>query len=137
MVLIDTSLWIDILKDKDGSLVSAFREKTSSDIIVFTHFTQLELLQGAKDEFEWKSLDEYLKSQYYIETGEGTWREAARIYFELRRSGVTINSPIDCCIANLAIEYQALLLHRDHDFEKIAEIRPLKCEYFSPPLKKL
>ncbi len=133
MILVDTSLWIYILRDKEGSLLSAFREKTSSDIIVFTHFTQLELLQGAKDEFEWKRLDEYLKSQYYIETGESTWREAARIYFELRRSGVTISSPIDCCIASLAIEFQTLLLHQDHDFERIAEIRPLKCAYFNVP----
>lgn len=133
MILVDTSLWIYILRDRGGSLVSAFREKTSSDIIVFTRFTQLELLQGAKDEFEWKRLDEYLKSQYYIETGESTWREAARIYFELRRSGVTINSPVDCCIASLAVESQALLLHRDQDFERIAEIRPLKCEYFNLP----
>lgn len=48
----------------------------------------------------------------------------------MERSGVTINSPVDCCIAGLAIESQALLLHRDHDFERIAEIRPLKNEYF-------
>ena len=131
MILVDTSLWIHILRDKEGKLVQAFREKTSSDIIVFTHFTQLELLQGARDEFEWKRLDEYLESQYYIETGENTWRDAARIYFDLRRSGKTINSPIDCCIASLAIEAQALLLHLDHDFEKIAEIRPLNNEFFS------
>jgi predicted nucleic acid-binding protein len=130
MILVDTSLWIHILRDKDGRLVQAFREKTSPDIIAFTHFTQLELLQGAKDEFEWKRLDEYLESQYYIEAGENTWRDAARIYFDLRRSGVTISSPIDCCIASLAIEAQALLLHLDRDFEKIAGIRPLNNEFF-------
>jgi len=59
---------------------------------------QLELLQGAKNESEWKKLDKYLSSKYYLEVSETTWREAARIYFELRRKGITINSPIDCCI---------------------------------------
>lgn len=132
MILVDTSLWIHILRDKSGDLVKAFRKKTYSEIIVLTHFNQLELLQGAKDEFEWRRLDEYLAGQYYIEANEETWREAARIYFELRREGITINSPIDCCIASIAIQEKALLLHCDHDFERIAEIRPLFNEYFDP-----
>ena len=134
MMLVDTSVWVHVLRDKSGRTVQAFRERTCSEIIVFTHFIQLELLQGAKDEFEWRRLDEYLASQYYLEANEDTWRHAARIYFELRRSGVTISSPIDCCIACIAMESEALLLHHDHDFERIAEIRPLLNEFFSAPL---
>jgi len=132
MILVDTSVWVHVLRDKSGRMVQAFRNKTGSEIIVFSHFVQLELLEGAKDEFEWRRLDEYLASQYYLEANEGTWRHAARIYFELRRSGVTISSPVDCCIACIAMEAQALLLHRDHDFERIAEIRPLSNEFFNP-----
>lgn len=132
MVLVDTSVWVHVLRDKSGRIVQIFRKKTASEIIVFSHFIQLELLQGAKDEFEWKRLDEYLASQYYLEANKDTWRHAARIYFELRGSGVTISSPIDCCIACIAMESQALLLHRDHDFERIAEIRPLLNEFFNP-----
>ncbi|MFH2219583.1 MAG: PIN domain-containing protein [Pseudomonadota bacterium] len=132
MVLVDTSVWLHVLRDKSGRIVQTFRKKTASEIIVFSHFIQLELLQGAKDEFEWRRLDEYLASQYYLEANKDTWRHAARIYFELRRSGVTISSPIDCCIACIAMEAQALLLHRDHDFERIAEIRPLLNEFFNP-----
>ena len=132
MIIVDTSVWVHILRDKSGNTVQALRKKTASEIIVFSHFIQLELLQGAKDEFEWKRLDEYLSSQYYLEANEDSWRHAARIYFELRRSGVTISSPIVCCIACLAMEAQALLLHSDHDFERIAEIRPLFNEYFNP-----
>ena len=73
------------------------------DIILFTRFTQLELLQGAKDEAEWKKLDEYLESQIYLEATKNTWKAAARIYFDLRRIGKTINSPIDCCISQIKI----------------------------------
>ena len=130
MILVDTSVWIHVLRDRDGKILQAFRERTGSEIIVFSRFVQLELLQGAKDEFEWRRLDEYLESQYYLEAAQDTWRRAARIYFELRRSGVTINSPIACCIASLAMEAQALLLHRDRDFEKISEIRALLNEVF-------
>lgn len=132
MILVDTSVWIDVLRDQEGTLVASFRRRISSDICVFSRFTQLELLQGAKNEREWNTLDEYLSTQYYIEASETTWREAARIYFELRRKGITVNSPVDCCIAQIAIESGARLLHRDEDFEKISQIRPLLSERFDP-----
>lgn len=132
MILVDTSVWIHILRDKGGKMVQAFREKTASEIIVFSRFIQIELLQGAKDDFEWKRLYDYLSSQYYLEANENTWRHAARIYFELRKSGITVSSTIDCGIACIAMEAKALLLHRDHDFEKIAGIRPLANEFFDP-----
>ena len=90
-----------------------------------SRFQQLELLQGAADEKEWGLLEKYLSTQYYLEASQDTWPEAARIYFELRRKGVTINSPVDCCIAQIAMENGAFLLHRDKDFEKISRVRPL------------
>jgi predicted nucleic acid-binding protein len=120
MILVDTSVWIDVLKDKTGRIVSAFRDRTGDDIIVFCRLIQLELLEGAKNEFEWQRLDAYLSTQYYLEAVENTWSHAARLFFALRKSGIPARNPIDCCIACIAMEAQATLLHRDHDFEKIA-----------------
>ena len=130
MILVDTSVWIEILRDKSGKVVQVFRDKIGEDVCALTRFTQLELLQGSRNETEWKMLDHYLSTQYYIETSEDTWREAARIYFELRRRGTTITSPIDCCIAQIAVDSGAILLHRNEDFFKIAKIRPLRAERF-------
>ena len=132
MILVDTSVWIEVLRDRRGGLVDSFRQRVGSEMCVLCRFSQLELLQGAKNESEWKKLDQYLSSQYYLEASETTWREAARIYFELGRKGIAINSPIDCCIAQIDIESGTLLLHCDQDFEKIAEIRPLLSEWFDP-----
>jgi hypothetical protein len=131
MILVDTSVWVEVLKDKSGEVVQAFKARVSDDICALTRFTQLELLQGAKNEAEWRKLDEYLAAQYYLEASESTWRDAARIYFELRRKGVTVNSPVDCCIGQLALESKALLLHRDQDFDRIARVRPLLSEWFN------
>ena len=130
MILIDTSVWVEVLRDKTGRIVKVFRERIGDEVIAFSRFTQLELLQGAKNEQEWQQLDTYLTTQHYLETTEDTWRDAARIYFECRKNGITVNSPIDCCIAQLAIETQVLLLHRDKDFKRIARIRPLAAERF-------
>ena len=126
MILVDTSVWIEIFKDKSGNIVKAFQKAIGAENYAISRFQQLELLQGARDEKEWGLLENYLSSQYYLEASQDTWPEAARIYFELRRKGVTINSPVDCCIAQIALEYGAFLLHCDKDFEKISRIRPLQ-----------
>jgi predicted nucleic acid-binding protein len=130
MIIVDTSVWIEVLRDRRGEIVQSFRQEVSGDVYVLTRFTQLELLQGARDEYEWQKLEEYLSTQFYIEATDVSWTEAARIYYELRRNGITINSPIDCCIAQLAIENHAVLLHNDRDFDKVSNIRPLNTLRF-------
>ncbi len=132
MILVDTSVWIEVLRDKKGNIVQGFRERIGDEIYVLSRFTQLELLAGARDEREWRRLDDYLSTQYYFEATEITWKESARIYFELRRKGITVSSPVDCCIAQIAIESGSLLLHMDQDFERITGIRPLIAERFTP-----
>jgi len=130
MILVDTSVWVDVLRDKRGDVVGAFRQRVRDESYVLTRFTQMEILQGSRDESEWRRLDGYLSTQYYLEATKHTWREAARIYFELRKKGITVGSPVDCCIAQIAMECDALLLHKDQDFERIARICPLQGEWF-------
>jgi hypothetical protein len=130
MILVDTSVWIAVLRDKSGKSQEAFRSRVGSDLYALSRFNQLELLQGAKNLHEWLLLDEYLSTQLYLEAFATTWREAARIFFDLRRRGTTLASSVDCCIAQIALENDAILLHRDNDFEVIACVRPLSQEYF-------
>jgi predicted nucleic acid-binding protein len=126
MMLVDTSVWVEVLRDRSGRVRSALEKALDGDEAVLTRFHQLELLQGAKDEREWSLLQEYLDAQVYLEGEPASWIEAARIFFDLRRRGKTVRSPIDCCIAQIAIDHDVLLLHRDRDFETISEVRPLR-----------
>ena len=126
MVLVDTSVWVDLFRDPDGHVRDALQHVTGDDDTVLTRFNQLELLQGARDEHEWGLLADYLEHQDYLEAGADTWRNAARIFFDLRRHGHTVRSPVDCCIAELARQHDALLVHRDRDFVAIAGIRPVR-----------
>jgi predicted nucleic acid-binding protein len=52
--------------------------------------------------------------------------DAARIYYDARRVGMTIGSTIDCCIAQTALANDLLLLHDDGDYERIASVRSLR-----------
>ncbi len=127
--LIDTSVWIDLFKDKSGRKKQQLTLLTDNHEIVLSRFTQLELLQGAKNEREWQLLETYLEHQPYLEVTTSTWHKAARMYFNLRRRGKTVRSPIDCCLAQIAIEAKALLLHRDQDFITISTMTELRQEF--------
>ncbi len=133
MVLVDTSVWVDVFRDATGEERDSLKTVIGDDDVVLTRFNQLELMQGANDEREWGLLASYLDYQEYLEAHAETWRDAARIFFELRRRGRTVRSPIDCCIAQLALEHDALLVHRDRDFETIADIRALRQQRLLPP----
>lgn len=126
MVLIDTSVWINVFNDKQGDYARRLHESLGGREIFLTRFQQLELLQGSRDEQEWGRLSDYLAGQDYLEVQTDTWQSAARLYYELRKKGVTVRSPIDCCIAQIALEHKILLLHDDRDFNVIAQHFPLQ-----------
>lgn len=134
MLLIDTSVWISVFRDRTGQVrqqLEALVDDRDVFLTRFTRFTQLELLQGSLNEKEWTLLSTYLEAQDYVELAGDAWQAAARIYYDLRRQGLTVRSPIDCCIAQAAIEHDLLLIHNDRDFETIAEMRSLQHFRFS------
>jgi predicted nucleic acid-binding protein len=132
MLLIDTSVWIGVFRDRSGQVRQQLETLIADREVLLTRFTQLELLQGSLNEQEWDLLSTYLKTQDYIELTVESWQAAARIYFDLRRQGLTVRSPIDCCIAQVALENNLLLIHNDRDFETIAQVRSLQHLRFQP-----
>ena len=115
-----------MFRDASGSRRDALRKALGEEDAVLSRFHQLEMLQGCRDEKEWALLKSYLDTQDYLDMLPSSWQDAARTYFDLRRMGRTVRSPIDCCIAQIALDSDILLLHRDRDFEIIAGIRPLR-----------
>jgi predicted nucleic acid-binding protein len=126
MLLIDTSVWIGIFRDQTGQVRQQVETLIADRKVLLTRFTQLELLQGSLNEQEWILLSNYLKIQNYVELTTHSWASAARIYYDLRRQGLTVRSPIDCCIAQAALENDLILVHNDRDFETIAQVRSLQ-----------
>ena len=127
MLLIDTSVWINVLPDKSGVVKNKLQNYLKNQTYYLPVFTQMELLQGCKNEAEWQKLSQYLAVQRYIIPDYKTiWIETARLYFELRRKGITVRSNIDCAIAICAIQDNLTLYHCDRDFEQIAEVTTLK-----------
>jgi len=132
-MLIDTSVLVALFRDRSGAAAYALRELIEGRSFYLTRFTQMELLQGARDEKEWLKLSDYLADQDYLEMEEKGWASAARLYYDLRRQGLTVRSVIDCCIAGIALRYGVTLLHSDRDFLAIAKLRALKHLQFDAP----
>jgi len=125
MYLVDTSVWIGLFRQQDTPAV-CYLQKIIGDGIPFgiTGVIYQELLQGAKSESDFQKLREYLQTQKFYHPVDilESHAEAARIYFDCRRKGVTIRSTIDCLIARIALEYDLILLHDDADFDHMAGV---------------
>jgi predicted nucleic acid-binding protein len=130
MVLIDTSVLINYLKGGDEEKTALFAAVLSRGIPFWiSAYTYQEVLQGARSEQEFETLKEYLSTQRicHLPQNTGVFETAARMYFDLRRKGVTPRSTIDILIALTAMRNNLLLLHDDRDFDAMAaEIKDLK-----------
>ena len=127
MLLIDTSIWIEVLRDKSRVKATQLKKIIAGRDYYLPIFSKMELLQGCKNEVEWAKMSSYLANQNYISPNyDSIWENSARLYFELRRKGITIRSNIDCAISIIAIENNLALYHYDRDFEAIAKYTVLK-----------
>ena len=126
MILIDTSLLIEVIRDKSGERAKRLLDHAGDEEIVLSRFAVLELMMGATDDADWRKLYTYITRKQILDASPETWMKAARVYAELRWGGTTIRSTIDCCIAQIALDYNCTLIHNDRDFEAIATVRPLK-----------
>ena len=136
MILADTSAVIDLLNDRSGILRVELSRRIPLEDLVIAFPTRMEVLMGARDDRDWQALEEYLAEWVHLEIRPDDWTQAARIYADLRKTGFTLGA-MDCCIAQAALSRRALLLHRDGDFDLVAQVRPtLRLERISIPPKR-
>ena len=82
-----------------------------------------ELLQGVKNNKEYKLLKEYLDTLpfYDLMYGKQSFENAALMYINCRKKGITVSSTLDLIIAEIAIENNLYLLHDDADYIRISK----------------
>ncbi|KAB0679700.1 type II toxin-antitoxin system VapC family toxin [Aureimonas leprariae] len=126
MIVVDTSVWIDYLRDADDPRVETLASLDSAEIIV-GDLVLLEVLQGARTDQHASGLEDELRRFRIVPmTSPALAVEAARIYRALRAEGVTIRKTVDLAIATFCIANGHALLQSDRDFEAIARRFPLR-----------
>ena len=133
MILVDTSVWVDFLNGAPGPHVSALESYLSKGAdLCICGVILTEVLQGIRSDKEYAKTKRSLDALLFLPMRYSTFVEAAAIYRNLRRKGVTIRKPVDCLIAAVAIEHGATLLHNDRDFDPIAKHCGLKTVKLAP-----
>lgn len=127
MYLVDTSVWVDYMREEENKATGHFMTVVNRGYpFGITGVIYQEVLQGAASQAKFDYLADYLGAQRFYHPRDPviSFREAALLYFRCRRAGVTIRSAIDCLIAHVAIEHDLILVHNDRDFENIARVIP-------------
>lgn len=120
MILVDTSVLINLLRGTGGKKTELLREVITRGLTFgISVLTYQEVLQGAKDEREFSTLEQYLGSLkiYYLPEEQGFFSAASRLFYSLRRNGITPRGTVDVLIAATAMAHEAYLLHDDKDFD--------------------
>jgi predicted nucleic acid-binding protein len=128
MNLVDTSVWVDYLRASDTRARKALRRMLSSDDLpAVTEPVVMELMAGALDERAVEQLDLLTSALPMLSVQPvHDYRDATLIYRATRRRGFTVRRLTDCLIAAVALRHDAVLVHKDADFDAIARAVPLR-----------
>jgi predicted nucleic acid-binding protein len=127
VILIDTSAWIEFLRDTGSSTCHRVDALLASDIAT-CDAVRMEVLAGARDEQHLQQLRRLLARAAALQTEPIDYDSAAALYRTCRQQGHTVRKLIDCLIAAVAIRVDVPVLHRDADFEILALHTPLKLD---------
>lgn len=116
-ILVDTSVWIDFFNDADSKHAHTLaRYIDSGEEIATCGVIVAEFFQGLRRSDSVDKLGPYFVEMTWLSPREpDTWMQAAAVYRSLRTRGVTVRSTIDCVIACLAVEHDAVLLAKDRE----------------------
>ena len=127
MIVVDTSAWVEFLRDTGSPACEEVDRLLAGDIAICDAIS-MEVLAGARDERHLAQLRGLLARASVLPTTPGSYDHAAALYRTCRRRGETVRKLIDCMIAAVAIESGASLLHADVDFLVLARHTALAVE---------
>ena len=127
MLLLDTSGWIEYLRDTGSpACAEVARLVRRPASLATTEPIVMELLAGASTPRALRELETLTAGLALLSVDIAVdYHDAAGIYRAARSAGRTIRRMNDCLIAAVAARTGATLVHRDTDFDIIADVVPL------------
>lgn len=125
--LVDSSAWIEYLRATGSPANAEVRRllQTEPDRIATTEPVIMELLAGASDAAVLEKLETLTSGLRQLAlTPMIDFHTAAAAYRSARTGGRTVRKLLDCVIAAVAVRTGAILIHRDRDFDELAEVLP-------------
>ena len=120
MILIDTSAWVEFLRDT-GSPICQLVDDLLAVEIATCDVVRMEVLAGARNEQHLQQLRRLLARASTFPMAPVDYDAAAALYRTCRQRGHTVRKLIDCLIAAVAIRADVPILHVDADFDILAQ----------------
>ena len=128
MILVDSSVWIDLLNDVVTEQVRRLRALLPTTPLLIGDLILCEVLQGFRIEAEAKLVERSLSRFEAVSLIDPELAvKAAANYRFLRRRGITVRKTIDVIIATYCIERGHSLLHSDRDFAPMERLLGLQA----------
>ncbi len=127
MILVDTTVWIDLFSNKETSQVKKLENLIlQQEDLCTCGVIMTEVLQGIRSDQECRKTISVLTDLLYLPMDQSVYIQASNIFRTLRKKGITIRKTIDCMIAAICLEHNSQLLHNDRDFAFVADSFPLQ-----------
>lgn len=128
MIVVDTSVWIDVLAGRRTRQARRCVELIEGgDPVALTDVIFTEILQGLRSDDEAEVVERHLRAFPVLRLeGLEDFALAASLYRRARQEGVTIRNTLDCLIAAPCVRTGAPLLHADADFDRLASCSSLR-----------
>lgn len=128
MIVVDTSVWIDVLNDVESPQARNCVELIEAgEPVALTDIVFAEVLQGFRSEREARTVESHFRALPILRLEDlEDFALAAELYRSARRAGVTIRKTLDCLIAAPCVRTGAPLLHADSDFDRLATCTALR-----------
>lgn len=127
MILIDSSAWIEFLRDTSSPVCQRVDALLATSLAT-CDAVRMEILAGARHAKHLGDLRRLLARSQYFPTTPEDYEQAAALYRTCRRNGETVRKLIDCLIAAVAIRVDVPILHADCDFEILARHTSLRLD---------
>ena len=130
MTLIESSAWIEFLRDTGSPACSRVRQLlvSGSRDVAICDAVRMEILAGANDDLQRKRVLSLWDEVTLLTIESSDYDRAAELYLRCRRGGETVRNLIDCLIAAVAIRSGIPVLHNDRDFDVLARHTELQAD---------
>ena len=124
-VLVDTSAWVEFLRDT-GSPTCVEVDRLLARRIAVADPVVMEVLAGARNDAHLRDLRALLGRATLQVCVSADFLQAATLYRACRTKGETVRKLVDCLIAAVAIRAGWPVLHADGDFDVLARHTSLR-----------
>jgi predicted nucleic acid-binding protein len=127
MILVDSSVWIDHLRNRATHSVLRLRSLIPATPLLVGDLILCEVLRGIRSEAEARIVERGFRQFEIVPLSDPALAITAATHYRfLRARGVTIARPADLIIGTFCVERGHRLLHSNRDFEPMERLLGLQ-----------